>query len=186
MNIVILLGIVITIATGLPVLMQLLKNHPKGLIIAFSAEMWERFSFYGMRGLLIFYLTQHFFFEDGAATGVYGSYGSLVYLLPLIGGIVADRYIGTRKAILFGAVLLVLGHGLMAYEGSGSSQSLTYAGQSYAVQVEGRGDGRQTRLMVNGAGYAYGPAPAGGGLAASRLPAAVSAAGRQLRTAGRP
>lgn len=171
MNIVIILGVLITVVTGLPVLMQLLKNHPRGLMIAFAAEMWERFSFYGMRGLLIFYLTQHFFFEDGAATGVYGSYGSLVYLLPLIGGIVADRYIGTRKAILFGAILLVLGHGLMAYEGSGSSQRLTYGGQSYAVQVEGRGDGRQSRLMVNGQPYEYGPAADGSGLEIRGLPA---------------
>ena len=170
MNIVILLGIVITIATGLPVLMQLLRNHPRGLMIAFSAEMWERFSFYGMRGLLIFYLTQHFFFEDGEATGVYGSYGSLVYLLPLVGGIVADRYIGTRKAILFGAILLVLGHGLMAYEGSGSQQNLTYGGQTYQVQAEGRADGRVNRLIVNGQPYAYGPAE-GGGLAIEGLPA---------------
>jgi proton-dependent oligopeptide transporter, POT family len=170
MNVVILLGIVITIATGLPVLTQLLKNHPRGLIIAFSAEMWERFSFYGMRGLLIFYLTQHFFFEDDAATGVYGSYGSLVYLLPLVGGIVADRYIGTRKAILFGAILLVLGHGLMAYEGRGSSQSLSFGGETYAVQTEGRADGRQTRLVVDGQAYEYGPAE-GGGLEIRGLPA---------------
>ncbi len=170
MNIVILLGIVITIATGLPVVLQLLKNHPRGLMIAFSAEMWERFSFYGMRGLLIFYLTQHFFYGDGDATGVYGSYGSLVYLLPLVGGIVADRYIGTRKAILFGAVLLVLGHGLMAYEGTGSQQNLTYAGQTYEVQAEGRADGRVNRLIVGGQPYAYGPAE-GGGLAIEGLPA---------------
>jgi POT family proton-dependent oligopeptide transporter len=170
MNVVILLGIVITIATGLPVLTQLLRNHPRGLIIAFSAEMWERFSFYGMRGLLIFYLTQHFFFDDEAATGVYGSYGSLVYLLPLVGGIVADRYIGTRKAILFGAVLLVLGHGLMAYEGRGSSQSLEFGGQTYAVQTEGRADGRQSRVVVGGQAYEYGPAE-GGGLEIRGLPA---------------
>ena len=170
MNIVILLGIVVTLATGVPVLLQLLRNHPKGLIIAFSAEMWERFSFYGMRGLLIFYLTQHFFFGDEEATGVYGSYGSLVYLLPLIGGVVADRYIGTRKAILFGAVLLVAGHGLMAYEGRGSSQTLTYAGQSYPVQVEGRADGRETRIVVGGQAYEYGPSP-DGGLAITGLPA---------------
>ncbi|KAK0357911.1 hypothetical protein LTR94_037511, partial [Friedmanniomyces endolithicus] len=69
--------------------------------------MWERFSYYGMRGLLIFYLTQHFLFSDSAAGSIYGSYTSLVYLLPLIGGILADRFIGTRKAIAFGAVLLV-------------------------------------------------------------------------------
>src|SRR4028119_1478423 len=99
MNIVILLGVVIALATGIPVLLQMLRNHPKGLMILFFAEMWERFSFYGMRGLLIFFLTQHFLFDDDFASSQYGSYGSLVYLLPLVGGIGADRYLRTRKAL---------------------------------------------------------------------------------------
>ncbi|MFA5601823.1 MAG: MFS transporter, partial [Phenylobacterium sp.] len=111
---IILIGILITLATGIPVLLQLLRNHPRGLMILFFAEMWERFSYYGMRGILIFYLTQHLLFDDETAGAQYGSYTSLVYLLPLIGGILADRYLGTRKAILFGAVLLVLGHSTMA------------------------------------------------------------------------
>ena len=105
MNIVIILGLIITLLTGVPVLMQILKNHPRGLIILFFAEMWERFSYYGMRGILIFFLTQHFLFDDAMAGSTYGSYTSLVYLLPLVGGILADRYIGTRKAIAFGALL---------------------------------------------------------------------------------
>jgi POT family proton-dependent oligopeptide transporter len=170
MNIVILLGIVVTLATGIPVLLQMLRNHPRGLIILFFAEMWERFSFYGMRGLLIFYLTQHFLFSDEFASNQYGSYAALVYLLPLVGGIVADRYIGTRKAILFGAVLLVMGHGLMAYEGRPATQSLTYAGQSYPIAVEGRADGRSTQIVVGGSRYEYGPA-ASGGLEIRNLPA---------------
>ncbi|WP_029418247.1 peptide MFS transporter [Brevundimonas bacteroides] len=155
MNIVILLGVIITLVTGIPVLLQILKGHPKGLIVCFFAEMWERFSFYGMRGLLIFFLTQHFLFDDDFASGQYGTYGSLVYLLPLIGGIVADRYIGTRKAIMFGAILLVMGHGLMAYEGRPATQTLTYGGQEYAVQIEGRGEARETRLLVDGQPYEY-------------------------------
>ncbi|KQS53707.1 peptide ABC transporter [Brevundimonas sp. Leaf363] len=172
MNLVILLGVVITLATGLPVLLQILKNHPRGLIICFFAEMWERFSFYGMRGLLIFYLTQHFLFDDGFATGQYGTYGSLVYLLPLIGGIVADRYIGTRKAIMFGAVLLVLGHGLMGFEGRPATQTLQYGGQSYAIQMEGRADGRESRVLIDGQPYAY--ASSETGLAIEGLPATAS------------
>ena len=79
--------------------------------------MWERFSYYGMRGLLIFYLTQHFLFDDKAANGQYGSYATLVYLLPLVGGVLADRYLGARKAVAFGALLLVAGHLTMAVEG---------------------------------------------------------------------
>jgi POT family proton-dependent oligopeptide transporter len=154
-NIVILAGIVITLATGIPVLIQLLRNHPKGLIILFFAEMWERFSYYGMRGILIFYLTQHFLFDDKLAGATYGSYTSLVYLLPLIGGVLADRFIGTRKAVVFGAILLVAGHSLMAYEGRDTQQTLTYAGQNYAVQAEGRGEARQVHLMVDGKPYAF-------------------------------
>src|SRR5579872_5514837 len=102
MNVVVVAGIVITIATGIPVFLQL-RQHPRGLAVLFFAEMWERFSFYGMRGLLIFYLTEHLLVNDAAAQGQYGGYGALIYLLPLIGGFVADRFLGTRKAIAFGA-----------------------------------------------------------------------------------
>jgi proton-dependent oligopeptide transporter, POT family len=92
-------------------------GHPRGLVVLFFAEMWERFSFYGMRALLIFYLTQHFLFGDATAAGIYASYGALVYLTPLIGGLIADRYLGFRKAVVFGAVLLCVGHFGMAIEG---------------------------------------------------------------------
>src|SRR5213595_785141 len=113
-SIVVYIGVIITFATGIPVVLQLLKQHPKGLFVLFFAEMWERFSYYGMRGLLVFYLTQHFLFDDKFSGTQYGSYTSLVYLLPLAGGILADRYLGTRKAILFGAVLLTIGQLAMA------------------------------------------------------------------------
>ena len=102
MNLVFLIGIVITLATGIPVFNQLRKTHPKGLMILFFAEMWERFSYYGMRGLLVFYLTQHLLFDQKAASSQYGSYTSLVYLLPLLGGMIADRWLGMRKAVAFG------------------------------------------------------------------------------------
>lgn len=170
MNIVILLGIVITLVTGLPVLLQVLKQHPKGLLICFFAEMWERFSFYGMRGLLIFYLTQHFLFPDSQASGQYGTYGSLVYLLPLVGGIVADRYIGTRKAIMFGAILLVMGHGLMAVEGSPAQQILRSGDQTYEVQRVERGDLNVAQVVVDGQAYDYTTA-ADGAVTVQGLPA---------------
>ena len=92
-------------------------GQPRGLWLLFFVEMWERFSFYGMRALLIFYLTQHFLFGDAAASAIYASYGSLVYLMPLLGGLIADRYLGFRKAVGFGAVLLCIGHFGMAIEG---------------------------------------------------------------------
>jgi len=94
-----------------------MRNHPKGLYILFFAEMWERFSYYGMRALLVLYLTKHFLFTDGQAYGIYGAYTTLVYVTPVIGGVLADRYLGQRKAVLFGAILLVLGHLGMAVEG---------------------------------------------------------------------
>jgi len=169
MNIVIVLGILVTLATGIPVFLQL-RNHPPGLRILFFAEMWERFSYYGMRGILIFYLTQHFLFSDEYSGGIYGSYTSLVYLLPLIGGILADRFLGTRKAIAFGALLLVAGHGMMAIEGKAARESLTYNGAAYELVVEGRGDTREVKLKVGEGAYEFGPA-ADGGLAIKDLPA---------------
>ena len=94
-----------------------MRHQPKGLYILFFAEMWERFSYYGMRALLIFYLTKHFLFGESQAYGIYGAYTTLVYILPVIGGVLADRYLGQRRAVAIGAVLLVLGHLGMAIEG---------------------------------------------------------------------
>jgi proton-dependent oligopeptide transporter, POT family len=92
-------------------------GHPKGLYVLFFAEMWERFSYYGMRALLIFYLTQHWLFNDEKASVIYGAYTALVYIAPVLGGYLADKYLGQRKAVLFGAVLLTFGHFFMAFEG---------------------------------------------------------------------
>ncbi len=92
-------------------------GHPKGLFVLFFAEMWERFSYYGMRALLIFYLTQHWLYNDEKASVIYGAYTALVYIAPVLGGYLADKYLGQRKAVLFGAVLLTIGHFLMAFEG---------------------------------------------------------------------
>ncbi|HBE70820.1 MAG TPA: MFS transporter [Planctomycetaceae bacterium] len=94
-------------------------GHPMGLAILFFAEMWERFSYYGMRALLIFYLTQHWLFSDEQGNGIYGAYTALVYITPVLGGYLADRYLGQRKAVMFGAIMLTFGHFLMAFEGSG-------------------------------------------------------------------
>ena len=98
-------------------------GHPRGLYVLFFAEMWERFSYYGMRALLIFYLVQHWMYSDSEASVIYGAYTALVYITPVVGGYLADRYLGQRKAVLFGAVLLTLGHFLMAFEGDGGQDS---------------------------------------------------------------
>jgi POT family proton-dependent oligopeptide transporter len=93
-------------------------GHPRGLFVLFYAEMWERFSYYGMRALLILYLTKFWLFSDGKSNLIYGAYGSLVYITPVLGGIVADRWLGQRKAVVFGGLLLALGHLFMAVEGA--------------------------------------------------------------------
>src|SRR5580692_6205149 len=159
-NVVVVIGVIITAVTMVPVLRQL-RGHPRGLFILFFAEMWERFSYYGMRGLLVFYLTQHFLFDDKVASGQYGSYATLVYLLPLVGGVLADRYPGARKAVAFGALLLVAGHLTMAVEGPPAQQTLTWRGAHYVFDISGRGDARVARLVVGGRGYDFGQTPTG-------------------------
>jgi len=94
-----------------------LFGHPKGLYVCFATELWERFSFYGMKYLLLLYLTKYHLFSDGAGLEVLGSYAGLVYTLPVIGGMLADRYLGMKKSVIFGGILLCFGHLLMAVEG---------------------------------------------------------------------
>lgn len=112
-------------------------GHPRGLFILFFTEMWERFSFYGMKALLIFYLTKYHLFSDSAGNLIIGSYAALVYAVPVIGGFIADKYLGFRKAILFGGIMLVLGHLGMAFEGNAATQSVTgeITRDNFALQV---------------------------------------------------
>ncbi|MBL8680006.1 MAG: peptide MFS transporter [Myxococcales bacterium] len=92
------------------------KEQPRGLYVLFSAEAWERFSYYGMRALLVLYMTQHLHYERANALEIYALYTGLVYLTPLIGGALADSLLGRRKAVLIGGVLMALGHLAMAFE----------------------------------------------------------------------
>lgn len=168
-NVITVGGVLVTVVTGIPVFLQL-RRHPRGLSVLFFAEMWERFSYYGMRGILIFYLTEHFLFDDSYAQGQYAAYTTLVYLLPLVGGYVADRWLGSRKAIAFGALLLVAGHFTMAFEGPAATESLTFQGHTYAYRLTGRMEARTVCLEVGAGCYAVG-AGADGGLAIKGLPA---------------
>jgi proton-dependent oligopeptide transporter, POT family len=157
-------------------------GHPRGLVTLFFTEMWERFSFYGMRALLVIYLTQHFLFSDDKAQGLYGAYAALVYLIPVIGGVIADRFLGSRKAVTIGAVFLVLGHFGMAFEGRGSVQELSYNGAVYDVVADGRGDDRQLNLITGDAEFpvafsAEGMSVTGAG---DRLPAFIPTADYEL------
>lgn len=93
------------------------QEHPKGLYLLFFVEMWERFSYYGMRALLILYMVQSLMFSSQKAGNIYGIYTGLVYLTPLIGGYLADRFIGQRRCITSGAVLMSAGLFLLAFGG---------------------------------------------------------------------
>jgi len=97
-----------------------LLGHPIGLSICFLTEMWERFSYYGMRTILVLYLVKYHLYSAGEASMIYGAYAGLVYMMPIIGGFMADRYLGSRKAVTYGAILLVAGHGLMGLHGPAS------------------------------------------------------------------
>ena len=109
-------------------------GHPKGLFVCFATEMWERFSYYGMRALLILYLTKHWEFSDAASYLIYGAYTSLVYIMPVFGGMLADQILGSKKAVTYGAILLVFGHLGMTVE---SNEQIFYL--SLALIVSGVG-----------------------------------------------
>jgi len=115
-----------------------LFGHPKGLYVCFATELWERFSFYGMKYLLLLYLTKYHLFSDAMGLDVLGAYAGLVYALPVIGGALADRYLGFRKAVVFGGLLLSLGHILMAVEGH---QAVSYAAGTVLEQALALADG---------------------------------------------
>jgi proton-dependent oligopeptide transporter, POT family len=107
----------VTAGNSAPIASLTLFGHPKGLYVLFLTEMWERFSFYGVRSLLIFFLTQRFVFSDDHAFAIYGSYSALVYIYPLIGGMLADRYFGYSRSVTYGAILMIAGHaGLVLQE----------------------------------------------------------------------
>lgn len=93
-------------------------KHPKGLYILFFTEMWERFSYYGMRALLMLYMTKALLFDTSFASGLYGNYTGLVYLTPLIGGYISDRYWGNRRSIFVGGIIMAIGQFLLFGSGS--------------------------------------------------------------------
>lgn len=95
---------------------QTLFGHPKGLFYLFFAELWERFSFYGMRALLVLYMTKKLLYDDTMSFGIFAAYMSLVYFTPIIGGVLADNYLGFRKSIVLGGIMMALGHFFLTIE----------------------------------------------------------------------
>lgn len=113
-------------------------GHPKGLYVLFATEFWERFSYYGMRAIFILFMTKYLFFNKALASNIYGTYTGLVYLTPLIGGYVADRYWGNRKSIFVGGILMAIGQFLIFScaslpQGSGLSEILLWSGLAFLI-----------------------------------------------------
>jgi POT family proton-dependent oligopeptide transporter len=94
------------------------KGHPKGLRVLFATEMWERFNFYGMRAILVLFMTKALLFDKAFSSQLYGSYTSLIYLTPLLGGYIADRYWGNQKSIIAGGLVMALGEFVLFFCGS--------------------------------------------------------------------
>src|SRR5262249_45493874 len=102
--------------TRAPAMERTLFGHPMGLYVLFATELWERFSFYGMKALLILYMTKHLVWEQGHASQIMGWYTFCVYAMPVIGGLIADRWLGAYRTVFCGALLLCMGHFMMAFE----------------------------------------------------------------------
>lgn len=126
-------------------------GHPKGLYLLFFTEMWERFSYYGMRAIFVLFMIKELIFNDSDASNIYGSYTGLVYLTPLLGGYLSDRYLGNRRSIMTGGVLMAIGqfllfvsaslsgggHGLTIASGSGSAITMMWAGLTFLIVGNG-------------------------------------------------
>jgi POT family proton-dependent oligopeptide transporter len=108
-------------------------GHPKGLYLLFFTEMWERFSYYGMRAILVLFLTKQLMMDKAFSSELYGSFTGLVYLTPIIGGYMADRYWGNRKSIILGGLLMAAGQFALFFSGASSSSLIMYIGLGLLV-----------------------------------------------------
>ena len=125
-------------------------GHPRQLARMFTTEMWERFGYYGMRALLTLYLTKHFVFGDRAATGLYGGFTALVYLTPLVGGYLADQYLGSKRSVKFGAIMMAVGYFTLCFGGQTAVPFATIDGQRYNVTVESKAGTEQRYITDQG------------------------------------
>ena len=126
-------------------------GHPRQLARLFTTEAMERFGYYGMRALLTLYLAQHFLFSDQTTTGLYGGFTALVYLTPLIGGLMADRFLGSKRSVKFGAILMSLGYLTLCFGGQPAKPYAMIDGQRYEVVQQGKGDDVKQFVVDNGA-----------------------------------
>ena len=128
-------------------------GHPRQLARLFTTEAMERFGYYGMRALLTLYLAQHFLFSDTTTAGLYGGFTALVYLTPLIGGLMADRFLGSKRSVKFGAILMSLGYVVLCLSSTGGAAKpfALIEGQRYDVTVSDTGDARKQYVSESGA-----------------------------------
>lgn len=145
-TLVLLIGGWLFVAAWIPVVILTNRRiHPRALFVLFFTELWERFSYYGMRAILVLYMTRVLFAEmaqaeaDRRALGIYGAYTAMVYLFPLLGGLIADRVAGFRKAVVLGGVLMMLGHFSLALEGMLFGGNVTLFFLSLALIIMGNG-----------------------------------------------
>ncbi len=119
------------------------QSHPKGLWVLAGSEMWERFNFYGMRAMLILFMTKALFFDDTFSSDIYGSYIGFIYLSPLLGGYIADRYWGNKRSIFVGGLVMAAGELILFFCGSVFSSSpglahvLFYSGLGFMIAGNG-------------------------------------------------
>lgn len=126
-------------------------GHPRQLARLFTTEMWERFGYYGMRALLTLYLANYFLFSDQTTNGLYGGFTALVYLTPLVGGLLADRYLGSKRSVKFGAIIMSLGYLTLSLGAGLGQQATPYAtidGQRYEVLVDKASADKQQYAVV--------------------------------------
>ncbi len=121
------------------------QGHPRGLYLLFFTEMWERFSYYGMRAIFILYMTKALIMTGADASNIYGSFTGLVYLTPLLGGYISDKFWGNRRSILVGGLLMAVGQFLLFFSGSlvtegiQSASSITYMWAGLTMLIIGNG-----------------------------------------------
>lgn len=126
-------------------------GHPAQLARLFTTEAMERFGYYGMRALLTLYLANHFLFSDTSTASLYGGFTALVYLTPLVGGLLADKYLGSKKAVKFGALLMAAGYFTLCFGGEAAKPWAKIDGQQYSVIVEKAGNDRTQYVELDGA-----------------------------------
>ncbi|MFZ4688740.1 MAG: peptide MFS transporter [Polymorphobacter sp.] len=124
-------------------------GHPAQLARLFTTEAMERFGYYGMRALLTLYLADHFLFNDTTTTSLYGGFTALVYLTPLVGGLIADRYLGSKRSVKFGAIMMAIGYFTLCFGGDAAKPFATIDGTRYEVTVEKTGAEKQ-QFVVDG------------------------------------